>query len=52
MAVLSPAVTPTPCQDSLMGLFISGEHWETWTSHTWQLPTALRVKQPILYVQA
>lgn len=23
---------------------------ETWTSHTWQLPTALRMKQPLLYV--
>lgn len=52
MTVLSSAVTPAPCQDSLMKLFICVEHWETWTAHTWQLPSALQIKQPLLYVQA
>ena len=52
MAVLSPVVTPPACEDNLIKLFISVEHWETWTSHTWQLPTTLQMKQPLLYVQA
>lgn len=52
MAVLSPAVTPAAYQGSPIELFIGVEHWEPWTSHTWQLPTTLGTKQPLLYVQA
>lgn len=49
MTTLLSAVTPAPGQDSLMKLFICVEHWETWTAHTWQLPTALQIKQPLLF---
>lgn len=52
MAVLSPAVTQAPYQNSLMKLFTSVEHWETWNSRAWQLHSALQMEQPLLYVQA